>query len=316
MMKTAYIFPGQGSQYVGMGRDLAENNKASKEVFEAADRALGFKISQVCFEGDEGTLKLTANSQPAILSTSIAALRALQVEGLKPDYVAGHSLGEYSGLVTAGSLCFEDAVKVVRQRGLFMQEAAPPGVGAMAAILGTSIEAVEEACKEVTDYGLCSPANINSPGQIVIAGNREAVEKAIDILKEKGAKRAIMLPVSAPFHCDLMKPAAEKLSLVLNGIEFQDLSIPLVTNVDAAKIRLGSQAREALVRQVASPVKWSESIKKLLDLGVTRFVEIGPGRVLSGLVKQISRECRICNIEDMESLRSATAALGTQGCFE
>lgn len=309
MMKTAFVFPGQGSQYAGMGRALAADFPSAAAVFEEADGALGFALSRLCFEGPEEDLKLTANTQPAILATSIAVLRVLQERMAMPDFVAGHSLGEYSALVAAGSLKLSDAVSIVRKRGEFMQEAVPAGAGAMAALLGCEMETVEAVCREASKTGVCSPANINSPGQTVIAGSKEAVEKAVEIAKSRGARRAVLLQVSAPFHCELMKPAAEKLAGVLAETEFLDLNMPLVTNVDAAIIRRASQARESLVRQVASPVRWSQSIQRLIDKGVMRFVEIGPGKVLSGLIRQINRDCQTLNVEDRQSMEAALAAL-------
>jgi [acyl-carrier-protein] S-malonyltransferase len=308
-MKTAFIFPGQGSQSVGMGRSLADEVTASRKVFETADSALGMRLSSLCFEGPEEELRLTANTQPAILTASIAAFEALSGRGVKADYVAGHSLGEYSALVAAGSLRFEDAVVAVRKRGLFMQEAVPPGEGAMAALIGCDVDTVREVCDEASSLGVCSPANINSPSQTVIAGHRSAVERAVEIAKHRGAKRAVILAVSAPFHCALMKPAAEKLAPVLDEIEFTDLRIPLVTNVDAAVAGRGCEARDSLIRQVVSPVRWSESVRRLIDEGVRRFVEVGPGKVLSGLVRNINRESEVFNVEDARSLDETVAAL-------
>lgn len=291
-----------------MGKSLAAASPVAREVFEEADSALGMRLSSLCFEGPEEELRLTANTQPAILATSIAVLKAFKERGATTDFVAGHSLGEYTALVAAGSLKFEDALRLVRQRGLFMQEAVPEGEGAMAALLGCDIETVNSVCAEASELGVCSPANINTPGQSVIAGHKSAVERAVVLAKERGAKRAVMLAVSAPFHCELMRPAAARLEPVLSEVEFLDLSVPLVTNVDARVIRSGGEARDALLRQVASPVLWSESVKRLLDEGVTRFVEMGPGKVLSGLVKQISREAQLLNIDDDQSLETAVAA--------
>src|SRR6266404_4494248 len=309
-MRTAFLFPGQGSQEVGMGKELAESEAAAHRVFEEADRVLGIRLTSLCFEGPEEELRLTVNTQPAILATSIAALRVLESRGAHRDFVAGHSLGEYSALVAAGSLQFEDALRAVRKRGLYMQDAVPPGEGAMAALIGINIETVQALCAEAAELGVCAPANINSPNQTVIAGHRSAVERAVELAKAKGAKRAVMLAVSAPFHCELMKPAAEKLETVFKETVFSDLKVPLVTNVDAEITTSGAGARNALLRQVASPVRWSASITRLLDEGVTRFVEVGPGKVLSGLVRQISRQCQIFNVDDLQSLDATAAALG------
>lgn len=307
----AFIFPGQGSQSAGMGRDLAENFAAARSVFEEADDALGFALSKLCFEGPDSELQLTENTQPAILTTSVAALRALESEGFpKPDYVAGHSLGEYSALVAAGALTLTTAVKIVRLRGRYMQEAVPVGEGAMAAILGADLKTVEDACEEAHGGGVCSPANINSPGQIVIAGSAAAVDRAIEILKSRGAKRAIRLNVSAPFHCALMMPAQERLAADLAAVEFSNLGVPLVSNVDAAAVRLGAEAREKLIRQVSSPVRWQESVEYLArECGVGTFVEVGPGKVLSGLVRKIASEARCLNVEDRASLEATRDAL-------
>ena len=307
----AYIFPGQASQYAGMGRDLAENFQSAREVFEEADEALGFSVSKMCFEGPEQVLQLTENTQPAILTVSVAALRAMQSEGFpRPDYVAGHSLGEYSALVAAGSLSLADGVRTVRARGRYMQEAAPVGSGAMAAVMGADLGTVMEACNEAQQGGVCMPANINTPSQIVIAGDAAAVDRAIELLKERGAKRAIKLNVSAPFHCALMMPAQERLAEDLEKIEFQDLRVPLVTNVDAAAITKGGEARDALERQVSSPVRWQESVELLIREGVNTFVEVGPGKVLSGLVRQIERGARCLNVEDAAGLRKAVTSDG------
>ena len=290
---------------------MAAEYTTARETFEEADDALGFALSRLCFEGPAEELQLTENTQPAILTVSVAALRAAESEGLpRPDFVAGHSLGEYSALVAAGSLSLRDAVQVVRKRGRYMQEAVPVGVGAMAAILGAGIETVEAACAEARrGEEVCSPANINSPGQIVIAGSAAAVERAIPLLKERGAKRAVPLRVSAPFHCALMLPAQGRLAEDLKEIEFSDLSVPLVTNARAAVIRTGAEARDSLVRQVSSPVRWRESVELLAREGVSTFVEVGPGKVLSGLVRQTAPQSRRLNVEDATSLKATLAAL-------
>lgn len=310
-MTLAFIFPGQGSQTPGMGRGLAESFPAAQAVFEEADEALGFKLSELCFDGPAEELQLTENTQPAILTVSVAALRAMEAEGFpRPAFVAGHSLGEYSALVAAGALSLRDAVQTVRRRGRYMQEAVPVGAGAMAAVLGAELEAVRAACEEAREGGeVCSPANINSPGQIVIAGSAAAVERAIPLLKARGAKRAVPLKVSAPFHCSLMLPAQERLAADLAEIEFADLDVPLVTNVDAAVIRRGAEARTLLVRQVSQPVRWRESVELLSREGVETFVEVGPGKVLSGLVRQTVSEARCLGIEDAATLRAAAEAL-------
>lgn len=306
----AYIFPGQGSQYAGMGRALYERYAASREVFEEADDALGFSLSRLCFEGPAEDLQLTENTQPAILTTSVAALRAFEGEGFAPpSFVAGHSLGEYSALVAAGALSLRDAVRTVRARGRYMQEAVPFGVGAMAAILGSDVRTVEDACAEASRGEVCSPANLNSPKQIVIAGDAAAVDRAMEILKSRGARKAVKLNVSAPFHCALMLPAQRRLAADLEKIEFKDLRVPLVSNVDAKLIRAGAEARDALVRQVSSPVRWSESVELLAnERGVKTFVEVGPGKVLSGLLRQIAPEARAINVENAEGVEAARAA--------
>ena len=308
--KIAYVFPGQGSQSPGMGKDLAEKFPAAQQVFEEADEALGFALSNLCFNGPAEELQLTENTQPAILTTSVAALRAMQSEGLpKADFVAGHSLGEYSALVAAGSLRLSDAVKTVRARGRYMQEAVPVGTGAMAAILGSDLETVNGVCAAAAEGQVCSAANINSPGQIVIAGDSAAIDRAIDLLKTRGAKRAVKLNVSAPFHCALMKPAQDRLAADLNQLQFNNLETPLVTNVDAKPIKTGTEARDSLIRQVSQPVRWLESVEFLSSHGVQTFIEIGPGKVLSGLVRQINRELRCLNVEDDSSLRATHEAL-------
>jgi [acyl-carrier-protein] S-malonyltransferase len=302
MGKVAFVFPGQGSQYPGMGKELAEKYPAARAVFDEADKALGFSISKLCFAGTEDELKLTANTQPAILTASVAVQRVLAEKGLLPDFVAGHSLGEYSALVAAGALKFADAVQLVRKRGQYMQEAVPAGEGAMAAILGLSPAVVADACKRAADGEICAPANLNSPEQTVISGHAAAVKRAIEIASQLGAKRAVILPVSAPFHSALMQPAQDKLAADLKKITFTALKMPLVTNVDADTISTGDEAREALIRQVTLPVRWEESIRLLIEEGVNTFVEVGPGRVLSGLLRQIERSVATLNVEDEKSL--------------
>jgi [acyl-carrier-protein] S-malonyltransferase len=303
MSKTAYIFPGQGSQSIGMGKDLFDNFPVARKVFEEADDALGFSLSKMCFAGTIEDLALTANTQPAILTCSIAAFRVMESEGFaQPDYVAGHSLGEYSALVAANAISFKDAVQTVRKRGMYMQEAVPIGVGAMAAILGADLETIESVCAEVANGQVCSPANINSPNQIVIAGNAEATDRACELLKERGAKRAIKLNVSAPFHCALMMPAQEKLHADLLKLEYNDLHFPIIENVSAELNLTVTRVCEALTQQVSSPVRWLQSVENLVKLGVETFIEVGAGKVLCGLVKQINRDVRCMNIENSASL--------------
>ena len=310
MSKAAYIFPGQGSQAVGMGKDLFDNFAAAREVFEAADDALGFSLSEMCFSGDEADLQLTANTQPAILTTSVAAYYAARAEGLpEPDLVAGHSLGEYSALVAAGVLDFADAVRTVRKRGTYMQESVPVGVGAMAAILGLDVATIEAGCAEAAQGQVCSPANINSPSQVVIAGNAEAVDRACEILKEKGAKRAIKLNVSAPFHCALMMPAQERLAVELAGLEYGVFEFPILHNVDADVNNSANAVCGKLTEQVSSPVRWLQTIENMGANGVDKFIEIGPGKVLTGLVRQINKEAVYSNIENTESLRNTLETL-------
>ncbi len=286
-----------------MGKDLYDNFPSAKEVFEDADEALGFSLSEMCFAGTDEDLALTENTQPTILTTSVAAYRAMQAEGFPPpDFVAGHSLGEYSALVAAGSLTLKSAVKTVRNRGKYMQEAVAVGMGAMAAILGLDLTAVEKGCNEAADKQICSPANINSPKQIVIAGHAGAIDRACEILKEDGAKRAIKLNVSAPFHCELMKPAQEKLKIDLKKINFNDLEFPIIENVSAEENSKGERVAAALTDQVSSPVRWLQTVENLIDKGVDTFIEVGAGKVLSGLVRQINRDVRVFNVEDRESL--------------
>ena len=306
----ALLFPGQGSQAVGMGRDVFEASPAARATFEAADRALGFALSALCFEGPEDELRRTEIQQPAILTTSIALLRALEErQAQSPAFVAGHSLGEYSALVAAGALAFEDAVVLVNRRGRFMQEAVAPGKGAMAALMGLEPEAVEAACRAAAAEtgAVVSPANYNSPQQTVIAGEAAAVERAIALAKERGAKRAVPLPVSAPFHCALMRPAAERLAPELARVRFRDPRIPVITNVEAAPNTSAARIPTLLEQQVTAPVRFIESVRKLAALGVTRVIEIGPGSVLTGLVARIERGLARANVasrEDVEALVS------------
>jgi [acyl-carrier-protein] S-malonyltransferase len=308
-MTVAFVFPGQGSQKVGMGRALYDAVPESRAVFDEADAALGSPLSRLCFEGPEDQLQLTANTQPAILTVSIAAARALEARGVRPQWVAGHSLGEYSALVSAGVLSLRDAVVAVRRRGQYMQEAVPVGEGAMAAILALDLAAIEGACREAAQGQVVSPANINSPGQVVIAGHAAAVDRASELCKKAGAKRAIRLPVSAPFHCALMMPAQERLAGDLARLGFTAPAVPVVNNVDAAVVRAADPCRDALVRQVSGTVRWQESVERLVREGVDTFVEVGPGTVLSGLVKKIDRGVRVFGVEDPASLEATAAAL-------
>ena len=305
MSKRAFIFPGQGSQYAGMGKDLADNFKLAQDTFSEADDALGFNLAALCFNGPEDDLKLTMNTQPAILATSIAALRVVQAEtGITADYLAGHSLGEFSALVASGSLNFADALRTVRSRGKFMQEAVPVGVGAMAAILSIDEDVLSDICREAAQGEVVSPANFNSPGQIVIAGHATAVNRAIDIAKSRGFRKTMLLPVSAPFHSSLMIPAGERLAEVLQMVNLLDMKTPVVTNVEATQNIDSTRVRELLVAQVSAPVKWDSSIREMVRLGVTSFLEIGPGKVLSGLVKRIDKEVVTANIEDSAGLKA------------
>ena len=299
----ALLFPGQGSQAVGMGKDLADRYPLAKQTFEEADAALGTKLSQICFGGPEDQLRLTENTQPAILAVSVAAWRVLSEKGIKPAFVAGHSLGEYSAHVAAGTLNFTDAVRAVRNRGKYMQEAVPVGSGAMAAIVGMGLDAITTLCADAAQGDVCEPANINSPDQIVISGNAAAIERAVKLAEERGAKRAKMLPVSAPFHCSLMNPAQERLAADLNGLNFAAPQVPVIANVYAKPVEDAVSSREALIRQVTGSVKWSESIQLLISRGVQTFVEVGPGKVLSGLMRQIDRTKKAVNVEDDASLQ-------------
>ena len=301
----AFLFPGQGSQSIGMGKDLAANHAVARQTFEEADAALSYKLSQVCFEGPEDQLRLTEITQPAILTVSVAAWRVLDEKGLKAGFVAGHSLGEYSAHVAAGTFSFADAVRTVRNRGKYMQEAVPVGVGAMAAILGMDPQKVADVCADAAQGQVCEAANINSPEQIVISGHTAAVERAAKLADERGAKRAKLLPVSAPFHCSLMKPAQDRLAADLGALQFADPRVPLVSNVDADVKKDGEASRDALVRQVTGSVRWDQSIRLLIAQGVQTFVEVGPGKVLSGLMRQIDRAQTSANVEDESSLTKA-----------
>ncbi len=305
----AFLFPGQGSQTVGMGKDLAEKFPIARQTFEEADEALGYKLSQVCFEGPEDQLRLTEITQPAILTVSVAALRVFETRAPRPSYVAGHSLGEYSAHVAAGTFSFADAVRTVRNRGKYMQEAVPVGVGAMAAILGMDYEKVAAVCHDAAEGEVCAPANINSPEQIVISGNTAAVERAARLADERGAKRAKLLPVSAPFHCSLMKPAQDRLEADLNALKMQNPVYPVACNVEAELIADDLRARDTLVRQVTGSVKWDQCMRLLIGKGVQTFVEIGPGKVLCGLMRQIDRSKTCLNVGDEATLTKALESL-------
>src|SRR5579872_4374810 len=309
----AFIFPGQGSQIVGMGKDLALNHTIARQTFEEADEALGYKLSQVCFEGPEDQLRLTEITQPAILTASIAAFRVLQSQFSKPAFVAGHSLGEYSAHVASGTFSFADAVRTVRNRGKYMQEAVPVGVGAMAAILGMDLDKVTAVCADAAQGEVCSPANINSPEQIVISGNTAAVERATKLADERGAKRAKLLPVSAPFHCSLMKPAQDRLEGDLNKLAMQKPVYPVVCNVDAVPVSEAAVALQTLVGQVTGSVKWEQCMRFLIAQGVQTFIELGPGKVLCGLMRQIDRSKTCLNVADEASLAKTIEALTQVG---
>jgi [acyl-carrier-protein] S-malonyltransferase len=300
---TAFVFPGQGSQYAGMGKDVAAAFPAARRVFDDIDAALGFSISQLCFEGPDDQLKLTENTQPAILAVSSAIHAVLEERGAtRRDVVAGHSLGEYSAIVSVGGLTPADAAQLVRMRGRFMQDATPVGSGGMAALIGPTVEEVTSICEEAAQGEVVSIANVNAPGQIVIAGTKAGIDRAIAVAKARGVRRALPLPVSAPFHCALMKPAEERLKPLLDDAPFKDLWMSLVSNVDASPIGTSTAVRNALVRQVASPVRWVESVQKMVSMGVRRFVEIGPGAVLTGLIKRIDPSVELINISDVPSI--------------
>jgi [acyl-carrier-protein] S-malonyltransferase len=299
----AFLFPGQGSQSVGMGKELADKHAIARQTFDEADEALGYKLSQICFEGPEDQLRMTEITQPAILTASIAAWRVLNEKGIKPNFIAGHSLGEYSAHVAVGTMTFADAVRTVRNRGKYMQEAVPVGVGTMAAVLGMDFETLSGVCRDAAQGEVCEPANINSPDQIVISGNTAAVERAVKLADERGAKRAKLLPVSAPFHCSLMKPAQDRLADDLTALSFQNPSVPLVCNVDAMLLDNADRSRDALVRQVTGSVKWDPSMRVLIAQGVQLFVEVGPGKVLCGLMRQIDRSKSCANVGDEASLQ-------------
>lgn len=305
---VAFVFPGQGSQYVGMGKALADTFPVCRRAFEEADDALGRKISHLCFDGPAEELQLTENTQPAILTMSVAVCHLLSSRGYEAQYMAGHSLGEYSAHVAAGTLGFADALRLVSRRGRYMQEAVPVGQGAMAVVIGLNQEGIEQACAEVAGDQVVSAANLNTPNQIAISGHAQAVERAGVKAKELGAKRVIPLSVSAPFHCALMKPAEVRLEPELRGLVVRDPSVPVVANIDATPKQTGKESVEALISQVSSPVLWEASVRTLVDKGVSTFLEVGPGRVLTGLIKKTDRSARILNVEDPDSLKSVEAA--------
>ena len=311
----AVVFPGQGAQKVGMGRALHDEFPICRETFREADEALGEPLSRLCFEGPDADLVLTENTQPAILAVSVAIFRLAESRGLRASFAAGHSLGEYSAHVAAGTLSFADALRTVRRRGRYMQEAVPVGVGAMAALIGADLEVASRVCREAegTAGEVVSVANDNAPGQVVIAGHAAAVDRAIELAKEKGVKRALKLPVSAPFHCELMRPAQERLAVDLRRVSFRDLEVPLVNNADARAIRSGEEARESLIRQVTARVRWTESIRRLAELEVGAAIEAGPGQVLAGLVKRIDPSMRVVSAGDLAGIDAAAAFASGEG---
>jgi [acyl-carrier-protein] S-malonyltransferase len=303
---VAFLFPGQGAQAAGMGKELAALYPVARHTFQEADDALGFAISQLCFEGPDEQLKLTENTQPAILAMSTAVARVLREKGIVPQFAAGHSLGEYSAHVAAGTLSFADAMRTVRNRGRYMQEAVPAGEGGMAAILGMALEQLQQVCADAAQGEVVSPANINSPDQIVISGHQKAVERAAALAKERGAKKTVMLVVSAPFHCALMQPAQDRLETDLQALQFNSPELPVVANIDATPKATGEGSRQALVRQVTGAVQWAKSMQALIALGVQTFVEVGPGKVLTGLMRQIDRSQTCMNTENEASLQKVS----------
>ena len=309
MGKLAFVFAGQGSQAVGMGKELAENFAVADKVFDEASAALGFDVKDMVWNGDAETLMITENTQPTILTASVAALRVLEEKGIKPDVVAGLSLGEYTAHVASGSMDFADAVRLVKKRGKYMQEEVPVGEGAMAAIIALSADDVKACCDEASEIGVCSPANFNCPGQIVVSGEVKAVEKCCELAKAKGAKRAMVLPVSAPFHCSMLIGAGEKLAKELENVEVKDMNIPVITNVTADYIKSRDDIKPLLIKQVSSSVLWENTIRKMLADGVDTFVEIGPGKALSGFIRKVTKEVKVFNVEDMASLNKTLEGL-------
>jgi [acyl-carrier-protein] S-malonyltransferase len=309
-MKIAYIFPGQGSQYVGMAKEFIENFNESKEVFDIAGAALGFDLAQLCMHGPSEMLNKTENTQPAILAASMAILRPLERRGLSADAAAGHSLGEYTAITASGGFELKDAIALVQKRGRYMQEAMPEGAGLMAAILGMDRSALEKTCLEAAKNGIVAPANYNSPGQIVIAGEKKAVEIAMELARAAGAKKVVPLMVSVPSHCSLMKAAGERLAQELDKVTISDLRIPIVNNADAKFIRTATDLKPSLVRQISSSLYWEDSINRLTADGFDTFLEVGPGKVLSGLVKRIAKDAKVLNVEDLKSMQDTLGALG------
>lgn len=309
MGKLAFVFAGQGAQKVGMGKELADNFACADKTFDEASEALGFDVKEMIFNGDNDTLMITENTQPTVVTMSIAALRVLEEKGIHPDVVAGLSLGEYSAHIASGSIDFADGVRLVKKRGKYMQEEVPVGVGAMAAIIALSAEDVRECCKEAYALGVCSPANFNCPGQIVVSGEVAAVDRCCELAKEKGAKRALKLAVSAPFHCSMLTGAGEKLAKELEKVEVKDMQIPVITNVTADYVASKEDIKPYLIKQVSSSVLWEDSVRRMIDDGVDTFVEVGPGKALSGFIKKISRDVRVFNVEDMDSLEKTLQGL-------
>lgn len=310
MGKLAFIFPGQGAQYVGMGKDISNEYSSSKDIFVQASEILGYNLKDMIFEGKEEDLKITENTQPAILATSIACLQPLIEKGIKPDVAAGLSLGEYTAHVASGTISFSDAVNLVRKRGILMQEAVPLGVGTMAAIIGLDSDTVSDLCKLASSVGVVEPANFNCPGQTVVSGEVKAVEKLVELCKDKGSKRAVILPVSVPFHCSMLTEASKKLAAELENIELKDMKFPVVANASAEYVYDKSNVKELLIKQVNNPVLWENSVINMLNQGVDTFIEIGPGKVLSGFIKKINNKVKILNIGNLESLNDTLKELG------